>query len=168
MSYIRALIIRIGFGGILYYNYNKEGFPLKVVSVVIEAPILNPKPYRSLKGTLKAPLKELFHCSFLPTISECLHRRRQKLPGSTRSQPKRSSENLGFLGVRGFGGLEVLGGLGVLGFRVLGGARQPSRDFGKGSAFSSVLLCRGFGSRTCGLGFRGSFWAEDLVQELAV
>ena len=37
-STVGALMVIIGFGGILYYNYNKE--PAEVVLVILEAPIL--------------------------------------------------------------------------------------------------------------------------------
>ena len=53
----RALIIRIGFGGPVYYNDNKE--PPKIVLVIIKAPIGFPKTpcaqrvgTWSLKGSL--------------------------------------------------------------------------------------------------------------------
>ena len=50
---IGALMIRIGFWGPLYYKDSEV--PPKTVQVMIYAPILNPKPYRSLMEPLKEP-----------------------------------------------------------------------------------------------------------------
>ena len=56
-SSIGALIIRIGFGGPLYYKYNKE-LP-KTVSVIIKAPMVHSTPalpsYGFATGSLKLP-----------------------------------------------------------------------------------------------------------------
>ena len=40
---IGALIIRVGFWGPLYYNYNKD--PQNIAWAVLEAPILHPPEY---------------------------------------------------------------------------------------------------------------------------
>ena len=51
---VRALIVRRGFWGMLYYNYNKE--PLKTVLVIIQAYYnYNKEPLKTVLVIIQAP-----------------------------------------------------------------------------------------------------------------